>query len=565
MSVLIRRPTLQGRATFDRMRLMRTAALVLCAALSGAALAPATPAQAQPVAQPQALADRVDTAPYDPVARALWQKLEQNGGAAATDTGVRSFYEGRGFQPAWSGSPEALRAAAEVRIVLQQADLEGLEPGRYGAPAPSADSPEATAQGDIALTEAVLRYAHDVHVGRLVPNQVYDPILLPARSFDAAGGLEAAVAADRVGPWLRSLPPVSADYAALRAGLARYRAIEAAGGWAEVPPVAGNRIEEADPAVLRTLQDRLAVEDPTIDPGAPLLTPALLTLAVQRYQENHGLEPDGRPGPATLGALNRPVGERVQQIVANMERWRWLPRDFGPTAIVVDLAGKRLKLLRNGESVLTSKVIAGARPTPTPILYANVTSVTANPPWDVPYSIASKEILPKLRRNPHYLAQNNMVLRNGPAGDPYGESVDWHAVGSFPYRIRQLPGPHTALGLVKLEMPNRYAIFLHDTPARQLFDRFDRFLSHGCVRVEEIQQLASNLLSGGESSQDPRLQAALSSGQTTGLSPPEPVPAYLLYWTAVAAPDGSLAFRPDVYGYDQELAAALARLEQPSA
>ena len=131
--------------------------------------------------------------------------------------------------------------------------------------------------------------------------------------------------------------------------------------------------------------------------------------------------------------------------------------------------------------------------------------------------------------------------------------------------VIQRAGPTAALGYVKFELRDSYAIFLHDTPARSLFDRFDRFLSHGCVRVEEIQELASNLLSGGESSQDPRLQAALASGQTRGLRLSQPVPAYLLYWTAVAAPDGSLAFRPDVYGYDQQLITALERLDQPAA
>ncbi len=183
--------------------------------------------------------------------------------------------------------------------------------------------------------------------------------------------------------------------------------------------------------------------------------------------------------------------------------------------------------------------------------------VTVNPPWNVPSSIVVREILPKLRKNPAYLVSQNMVLVNGPASDPQGLHIDWHAVSAahFPYRIRQKPGPQNALGRVKIELPNRFAVYLHDTPAKSAFDRPARDVSHGCVRVEQILPLASYVL--GDAKAAERIAAALQDGETRYLPAAKSLPVYFLYWTAFAGADGVLQFRPDIYGRDARLIAAL--------
>lgn len=249
-------------------------------------------------------------------------------------------------------------------------------------------------------------------------------------------------------------------------------------------------------------------------------------------------------------------------IAANMERWRWLPPQLEPDRIVINAADAQLQLWLGGAMVLQSRVIVGKPATPTPILRAEGAGVTVNPPWTVPQSIAAKELLPKLKKNRAYLASQDMVLLDGPAGDPHGLSVDWRAVpaGHFPYRVRQLPGAHNALGLVKLELPNRFDVYLHDTPSRSLFGRANRALSHGCVRVEQILPLASYALAADGSAMT-RIQNAIGTGQTSYLPLARHLPVYFLYWTALAGEQGPVLL-PDIYGRDARMIAAMHRRDE---
>jgi murein L,D-transpeptidase YcbB/YkuD len=247
------------------------------------------------------------------------------------------------------------------------------------------------------------------------------------------------------------------------------------------------------------------------------------------------------------------------RIAANMERWRWLPSSLEADRIVVNTAAATLELLLGGQRVLQSRVIVGQPKTPTPIMRAESGQVTVNPTWTVPHSIAAKEMLPKLKKNRRYLLQENMVLLNGPAGDPHGLAVNWRAIpaGSFPYRVQQLPGGKNALGRIKLELPNRFDVYLHDTPAPALFAREMRALSHGCVRVEQIVPLASYALADPKGAD--RIMALLTAPDTVRLPLKRKLPVYLLYWTAAADAQGRLASFPDIYGRDARLIAALKR------
>ncbi|HEY8254992.1 MAG TPA: L,D-transpeptidase family protein [Rhizomicrobium sp.] len=245
-------------------------------------------------------------------------------------------------------------------------------------------------------------------------------------------------------------------------------------------------------------------------------------------------------------------------IAVNMERWRWLPKQLEADRIEVNAATAELTMWLGGRQVLASRVIVGKPATRTPILRAEGAGITVNPVWNVPHSIAVKEILPKLKRNPAWLASQDMVLLDGPPGDPHGLHVNWRAIpaGTFPYRVRQAAGPRNPLGQVKLELPNRFDVYLHDTPGKAAFNRTGRAVSHGCIRVEQILPLASYALSADQSSLE-LIRDAIGQGETRLLPLSRKLPIYVLYWTAVPEPEGGVRFVRDLYGRDQRMIAVM--------
>lgn len=240
---------------------------------------------------------------------------------------------------------------------------------------------------------------------------------------------------------------------------------------------------------------------------------------------------------------------RVRQILQNMERWRWLPQELGARYILVDVIGYQLDVMERDQSAFNMRVVVGKPSWPTPVLSSAISHVVLSPDWRVPVSIATRELLPILRSNPGYLAQHNMRLTSGSrAIDP--RRVNWGQVSAsnFPYSLRQEPGPKNPLGTIKFLFQNRFQVYLHDTTSRSLFAKPDRALSHGCVRVERPTDLAEYVLRGVMS----RDRIAAGQGQRVSRTVPlaEPIPIYLVYRTVIAKEDGSLQFRPDIYGYD---------------
>jgi murein L,D-transpeptidase YcbB/YkuD len=476
---------------------------------------------------------------------------------------LRRFYELLGYHYAWSGEGTAEQHAQMAMMALSRADEEGLDPIDYGATSyplapPSQFSEDAVAERDLLLSDAVLRYASDARVGRVAPDQVSSLVSLETQTFDAAGALADALPNDTLASFFSELPPPHRQYARLKSELSYYRQLSDQGGWPQLPTQSEIVLTEGDPRIP-LLRERLAIEFPDLNLLASFDDLQILDTAVRLYQEQNGLEVDGRVGPRTLEMLNVPVAWRIEQIKANMERWRWMPRQFEQRYISVNVPDATLEVIEGNERVLRSRVIVGNVRTTTPMFRAEVTGVTANPPWNVPASIARNEMLPRLQSDPRYLADRNMILVNAPEGDPHGLSVDWAAIsrGTFPYQVRQLPGPGNALGEIKLELPNRFSVFLHDTSARGLFSQTDRFLSHGCVRVQEISDLASYLLAQNSDYRPAALNDAIASRKTTRLRLTDPVPVYILYWTAVTNVDGTFGFRRDIYSRDEQLMAAV--------
>jgi murein L,D-transpeptidase YcbB/YkuD len=231
--------------------------------------------------------------------------------------------------------------------------------------------------------------------------------------------------------------------------------------------------------------------------------------------------------------------EHVQRIIANMERWRWVPRSFGSRYVNVNTASASLEVMENGNVVLTSSTVVGKPDSRTPIFTAVATAFTVNPSWHIPTQIVRKEILPHLRANPGYLSRHHMVRTS---------------TGGY----RQLPGHGNALGVIKMEMPNEFDAYLHDTPMHSLFAEDERHLSHGCVRVERIQPLISYAMTGDVDSGMDRIHSLIMTHATRRISLDDPLPVFVLYWTAIADADGAVNFLPDVYGRDQRLIAASA-------
>ncbi len=470
---------------------------------------------------------------------------------------LRAFYEQRAYAPAWTASDNADNDSRMLRSALSHADEDGLDPGQYhSGQAILAHAPETAltaAEYDILLTDGALQFARDLRTGRPALKTIDRDIELPRQSFDVLAALAAARLSNHIATFLTALAPPHPAYAHLKDALNRYRTIAAEGGWPILPARTASDFAKSGQN-RDLLRRRLAYEDALVAPADDLGD------SVKRFQARHGLDTDGRVGARTLQALNVPAAERVWEIIANMERWRWLPRAFEPRYVAINVADAQLDVVAADRIILSSRVIVGRPDNPTPLLRAVATGITVNPPWNVPEPIARKEILPKLLKDRRYLKAQDMILRDGPPGDPNGLHVKWRALprGVMPYHVQQRPGPKNALGTIKLELPNRFDVYLHDTPAKTAFERNDRDISHGCVRVEQIFPLASYALTGDATAVS-SLTGAIGVGTTQYIPLSEPLPIYFLYWTVFADSDGSAEFRPDIYGRDQRLIAVLSR------
>jgi murein L,D-transpeptidase YcbB/YkuD len=435
---------------------------------------------------------------------------------------LAKFYQLKSWAPVWQNP----HLAQTARATLATASDQGLPAGQYL----SAASPDNPADADVQLTAYLLRYARDVSQGLVRPADIG----IPALSLeDIAAKLAVAThSSTELRQYLAALPPDHATYLALKRTYARYRLLAAQGGWPQLPAV--RRISISSPGPLLDLvRNRLACEYPSLR-QADIKT---LREAIRRFQAHVGLTADGIIGPKTIRALNIEPLERELQIAANMERWRWMPRHFPTRYIEVNTASATLQAVDHGVTVLRSRVIVGKAATPTPDFVTDALALIVNPVWEVPRSIVQKEILPRLRRQPNYLSQNHMIMENG--------------------NVRQLPGADNALGRVKIDITDPFSIYMHDTPARALFARDERHLSHGCIRVQEILPLASWLLTGGLAEGVQRIKAMIADGTTRRIVLSRPVTVYIVYRTAIVGSDGVVDFVPDAYDLDPALITAM--------
>ena len=482
---------------------------------------------------------------------------------------VRDLYAGRGWFPLWIDIDGRLdRRAGPIIARLARAGEEGLRPSDYYVDQlrtlARSDAADDIVAAEVLLSAAVMRYGADVHSGRLVPRDIDPTFDITPKPVDRAALATAASMLPEPDRFLADLAPKHALYQQLKGALRGYETLAEA-GWPVISAGESLRPGQEDDRVP-VLRARLAATgEYGGDPAdkSRLYDPDLVA-ALQRFQSKHGLKADGIVGRGTLTMLNRQGAGRMDQIVASMERLRWLPDDLGEDYLMVNLAAFTMDIVADGQLVRTMDVVIGKPDMQTPLFSSALTYLEFNPTWTVPQSIAVNEYLPRLRQNPSYLSSRNYKLFSGWGGgarEMSGNYVDWSSVGASgmrALRIRQEPGPGNSLGKVKFMMANNWSVYLHDTPSKGLFGRNVRALSHGCVRLQDPIWLADYLLQGSSDWTPAKRERVMGSWTpTTRINLPAPMPLHLVYQTAWVDRSGEVVFRDDVYGIDAKVIDAL--------
>lgn len=490
---------------------------------------------------------------------------------------LSDFYEWRVYTPAWTDDdvPEP-HAEALVRAI-SQADREGLRPEHYhlakiervlreiGKNRGKARTvnPRTLVDLELLLTDAFLLHGSHLLSGRINPEAIDPEWFANRRGADLSVILRKALDSNQIEETLQSLLAPQPGYAKLRDALARYREIAAKGGWRQLRD--GRTMKKGDRSErVVALRDRIALEDDLrkeLDQSTDLFDEALEE-AVRRFQRLHGLDADGVVGPKTVATLNVSVEERVRQIEVNMERWRWLPQDLGTRHVLVNLADFDLKAVENGQPVIAMKAIVGQAYRRTPVFSDKITYLVLNPSWKIPRSIAVKDKLPLIQGDPDYLAKQNIRVFQGSGSDLREidpETIDWAKVHAenFNLTLWQEPGPTNALGRVKFMFPNRFGVYIHDTPSGELFSKTLRTFSSGCIRIEKPIDLAEFLLKDDPQWTREVIVAAVDRNGEQTVRLPKPVPVHLQYWTAFVGEDGEIQFPNDIYGRDKRVRDAL--------
>ena len=490
-----------------------------------------------------------------------------------SETSLRKFYTERGFAPAWSAGSRFTDQADSLLAAIEAAGLEGLSPSDYHliplrkalGTGPNAAVRTLGLPGivdtELLLTDAWLLLATHCLSGKLDPTTLDPEWVVSRRQVDLSIVLETALREGTVAATLRSLLPGQPGYAWLKAGLARYRRLAAQGEWPVVPAGPLLRPGGRDPR-LSVLAQRLAAErGDSLNVSGETYEQDLVD-AVKSFQRRQGLKVDGIVGPSTLSALNIGVLERIDEIRVNLERWRWLPQDLGPRHIVVNIADFHLRVIEGDGLILTLPVIVGKPFRRTPVFSATMSYLVFSPVWEVPPMLAEQDKLPLIRGNPEYLATYGFEVLSGWGADERivdPDSVRWNEMkpGRFPYRLRQKPGPLNALGGVKFMFPNKFNVYLHDTPSRELFRESVRTFSSGCIRVQDTERLAALLLGDKPEWTADAVTAAMTSGRERTVRLTRAIPVHLQYWTAWSDEHGGMEFRRDIYGRDKGVLAAL--------
>jgi len=492
-----------------------------------------------------------------------------------TDQALLSLYRANEMHPLWIQQQGPDSRAQELLETLKNAFQDGLKPENYAVQKIqqlwSRSDTAARARLDVLLTLALARYVADMREGSAAPCLLNPQLFAAARDKDIAlkQVIHQALKSDNLKSFLEQQAPSHGAYRGLRKALSHYRHLEKTGGWEPIPEGKTIKPGMKDPRLSLIAQHLQKSGELRTSTPEKEVYDLELQKAVQKFQNHFLLEPDGIIGKKTLAALNIPVSRLVERIVLNMERWRWLPHRLQGKHIFVNIAAFQLFGATDEQLEIEMPVIVGKTYHKTPVFSGIIRYIEVNPYWNIPNSIAVKEIVAKMQKNPDYLQEQHIrILRNwqDSASEIDPATIDWQTIGKGikRYRLRQDPGPDNALGQIKFMFPNTNNIYLHDTPARALFQKTTRSFSHGCIRVSRPYTFGAYLLANNKKILTAaQLKAIVAGKKRTIIRLDTPLPVHILYRTVRASANGEeVFFYPDIYGRDALLTEALFAKEQ---
>jgi murein L,D-transpeptidase YcbB/YkuD len=481
--------------------------------------------------------------------------------AAVKDRDIANFYQSNGYQSLWTGGGRDLSRRAALFEALANSDDHGLPTGRYNIDELEekmrlARNVHDLGRLEVELSRLFLRYARDVQTGILVPSRI-DKALVREVPYRDRQSYLTDLQTSEPGAYFRALPPSTPAYTGLMRHKLSLETLLAGGGWG--PTVAGGKLEPGDsgPGVV-ALRNRL-VRMGYLRRSASPLYDAPMTDAIRAFQRDHGLEEDGVAGQATLEQVNVSLQDRLRSIIVAMERERWINMERGVRHIEVNLTDFTAKIVDNGRVTFSTRSVIGALAADrqSPEFSDQMEFMVINPSWNVPRSIVTKEYLPALQANPNAVRHLEIIDSRGRRIDRSTVDFTRFSARSFPFSMRQPPSERNALGLVKFMFPNPYNIYLHDTPAKNLFAREVRAYSHGCIRLADPFDFAYALLAPQTDDPQSFFQTKLADGMEQTVMLKQPVPVHIIYRTALVDPKGRMEYRRDIYGRDARIWEAL--------
>lgn len=482
--------------------------------------------------------------------------------AAANDKDLAAFYQANDYKGIWTGAlgRDTARRKALFKAIAE-ADVHGLPSARYDAAGlkaklKAAKNPRARGLVEVEMSRTFLALAQNMQTGALVPRKI-DSGIVRAVPYRERVSYLVNFAKSNPNSFFRALPPKTSEYTRLMKEKIRFEKIVGRGGFGQQVPGKSLKPGQSGNAVV-ILRNRLAAMGYLRNSASPAFDGALQT-AVQQFQLDHGLNADGVAGQGTLNEINKSAADRLKSIIVAMERERWVNQPRGKRHVLVNITDYSARIVDNGKTTFQTRSVVGANSGDrrTPEFSDVMEFMVINPTWNVPRSIATKEYLPMMKRNPNAAGHLRLYDSRGRQVSRANINFGAYNARNFPYAIKQPPSRRNALGLVKFMFPNKYNIYLHDTPAKNLFSRETRAYSHGCIRLNDPFDFAYALLAKQE--RDPKgfFQAKLKTGRETTVQLKQEVPVHIIYRTAFTEAKGRVKFRRDVYGRDARIWAAL--------
>jgi len=466
-----------------------------------------------------------------------------------------STYARRDYKPIWTNRNlredlyRSIERASEDGLTPEDYHLEYLEISLSNL---SKLNDEELILTEIILTDAFFALASDYNSGKLDPSKIYNIWGVETNKLDLPGLLEYGVEQENIIVAIDSVIPKHEVYRGLKRSLKEYRKLaqeetEPTYISEEGESIVADEKDERISNIKKRLKELGYWDEEIVDSNLTYDEP--LQEVVKEFQEKHGIETDGVIGGGTIKTLNKTYQDRVEQILVNLERWRWYPKDLGEQYIIVNIANFRLNLVKNGDTLATHRTMVGTEARRTPLFSDEVEHIVYNPTWTIPPTIKNKDVIPSASKNPDYISNKNYSIFDNNGKRLNASEIDWSSSQVKAYTFRQEAGPSNPLGLVKIIYPNKHLIYLHDTPSKNLFSKNLRAQSSGCVRVQDVLDLAKMLLSDQPKYDDEKIQEILDSGKTTTIKVTQKVKVHHLYWTAWNE-EGSTRFAEDIYKRD---------------